>query len=122
MMREVRPMDDIQIKIPDYIEDDAELADWLTNNPDMLAGAMDLEADQFDSRATVDDVRIERVEIDGESIAISYEYEYSVFAGCRDMNYSDTVDGLEIVGERQGRVITFPRFKPTEKRSTLDEF
>lgn len=36
-------MDSIQVSIPDYIEDDAELADWLTSHPAMLAEAMDLE-------------------------------------------------------------------------------
>ncbi len=110
------------IDIPDHIEDDGELAEWVRDNPDLFSSAMDLDASQIDDRATVHEVTITDVEIDEESIVIHYEYEFSAYYGCRDMNYEGVSDEEVIVGARQGNTIEFQKFTPPERRSTYEEF
>lgn len=110
------------IDIPSHIEDDEGLAEWVRNNPDLFSSAMDLDASQFDDRATVHEVTITEVEIDDESVAIHYEYEFSAYYGCRDMNHEGTSDEDVIVGTRQGNMIEFEKFTPPERRSTYEEF
>lgn len=110
------------IDIPSYIEDEEELAEWVRDNPDLFSGAMDLDASQIDDRATVHDVTITDVEVDKESVAIHYEYDFSAYYGCRDMNYAGTSDEDVIVGVRNGSTLEFEKFIPPERRSTDEEF
>lgn len=115
-------MDTLLIEIPSHIEDDDELADWVRGNSEAFWPAMDLDASQHDDRANVDEVNITEVEIDERTVAIHYDYEYSAYYGCRDVNYSDTTDEEVIVGQRQGNTLLFEKFKPRERRSSDEEF
>lgn len=115
-------MNSLLIDIPSHIEDDEELADWVRENPYLFSEGMDLDVSQLDDRATVDDISITDVEICGETVVIHYEYDFSAYYGCRDMNYADTSDGDVIVGTRKGNILLFDKFKPRERRSTYDEF
>ena len=115
-------MNKLLIEVPSHIESDEELSGWVQENSKLFWGAMDLDASQFDDRANVDGVTITEVEVDETTVAIHYEYHYSAYYGCRDMDYSDTVEESVIVGTRQGRTISFEKFKPIERRSTVDEF
>lgn len=110
------------IHIPSHIEDDEELAEWVRDNPDLFSGAMDLDVSQFNDRATVQDVTITEVEIDEESVAINYEYNFSAYYGCRDMNHDGTSDEDVIVGVKNGATLEFEKFIPPERRSTNEEF
>jgi len=115
-------MNRLLIDIPTHISSDDELADWVRKNPSLFSEAMDLDASQFDDRATVDKVSISDVTVDGETVVIQYEYDYSAYYGCRDMNHANTSDEEIIVGTRQGNILSFERFKPRERRSTDEEF
>lgn len=114
-------MDRILIEVPPHIVNDEKLEDWLMDNTDLFSGALEIDTSHLDDRATVDDVRITEINVDKQTVVIRYEYDYSVFYGCRDMDGGDTEDDLVIVGNRQGNTITFETFKPRERRSTYDE-
>jgi len=117
-----KPKPKLLIDIPSYIKDDEKLADWVCENPDLFSEAMDLDASQLDDRATVHEVTITDVEVDEETVAIHYEYDFSAYYGCRDLNYAGTSDEDVIVGARQGNTLTFERFIPPVRRSTDEEF
>ena len=85
-----------------------------------LVPAMDLDVSEFDDRATVSDVTITEVELDAESICITYTVEYDAYYGCKDMNYADAVE-RSITGARVGNRFTFDAHTPLPKRTTLDE-
>lgn len=110
------------IDIPSHIEDDEELADWVRENPDLFSAAMDLDASRLDDRATAHEVTITDVEVDDETVAIHYEYDFSAYYGCSNMNYAGTSDEDVIIGMRQGNTLAFDKFIPPERRSTDEEF
>jgi hypothetical protein len=110
------------IDIPGHIDNDEELAEWVRDNPDLFSDAMDLDASQIDDRATVHRVTITDVEVDAKNVTIDYEYEFSAYYGCRDMNYAGTSDGDTIVGVRHANTMEFDKFTPPERRSTDEEF
>jgi hypothetical protein len=114
-------MNDVLILIPGIIQTDAELASWLKQNKKKYFDAMNLDASQFDMRATVDAVTILGIEVDDQEVAINYEFDYSVYNGCKDMDYAGTAEERVVVGRRIGNSISFKRFFPVERRTTLDE-
>jgi hypothetical protein len=108
------------IDLPDGL-DDEELKDYLMANVEDLYPAMDLEVNDFDDRAQVDDVTITQIDLTSDSINIEYDVEYSAYHGCRDANYADA-DQREIAGERIGNKFIFDTFSPPPKRTTYEEF
>ena len=116
-------MNTLLIDIPSYIDGNDKLAEWIQDNSELFWSAMDLDVSQHDDRATIDDVTITEVKIDEKTVVIHYEYEYSAYYGCRDMNYSDTAEENVIFGQRQGsNKLLFEKFTPIERRSTNEEF
>lgn len=115
-------MTKLLIDIPSHVDDDEKLAEWVRENPDIFSEAMDLNAFRIDERATVHEVKITDVEVDKKTIAIHYEYDFSAYYGCRDINHAGTSDEDVIVGARQGNTLSFDKFKPPEPRSTFEEF
>ncbi|MEJ8675537.1 hypothetical protein [Chromobacterium amazonense] len=109
------------VHIPSHIEEDA-LVDWIKSNPDEFCRAMDLDASCYDERATLDQTTITDVEIDQDTVSIWYEFSYSAYYGCRDMNLAGTSDGDTIIGTRKGCALTFETFIAPEPRSTFEEF
>lgn len=114
-------MDKLRIVIPPYYNDDESLKDWIANNVEEFWPAMDLDASRYDDRASLDDVNITGIVITNTTVEIQYEYEYSAYYGCRDMNYTEIAPEDTIVGERLGNVLTFDKSIPYERPSTHDE-
>ena len=112
----------LSINIPNCIEDDEQLGNWVKNNPDLFFEAMDLDASQIDDRATVDDVKITDVKVNEVSVEIHYEYDFSAYYGCRDRNHAGTSDEDVVVGVRNGATLEFERFILPKRRSTGEEF
>lgn len=84
-------------------------------------GALDLDVSHIDMRAQVYGVRITGVSMDGESIGVSYEADYSIYNGCKDMDVDDSEDGF-VEGVRTPDGWQFEEFVPSPKRTTVDEF
>lgn len=110
----------IQFELPNSLEED-EFADFITDNIEALYDAMDITANEHDSRSQVDDIRVTNIQLNESHVTINYEVEYSAYHGCRDINYADT-DEREAHGERRGNLLIFGKFVPSQLRSTHDEF
>jgi hypothetical protein len=82
---------------------------------------LDLDVSHIDMRAQVFGVRIIAVDLSPDSIGVSYEADYSVYNGCKDMNIDDFHEGF-VTGVRTTSGWEFERFVPPPKRTTLDEF
>ena len=114
-------MDKVIVEIPNFVTDDIQLADWLKENQDEYYLALEIDASQFSDRAVIDDIRITEIKVDADLVTVHYEFDYSSYYGCDDMNSADTEYDLNIVGERVSNTIVFDKFKVKEKRSTYDE-
>ena len=113
-------MTKIVIQLPRNLPDDM-VEDFLREKIEDLYPAMDLEVQDLDDRATLDNVEIEAVTIDGGQVTVDYRVDYSAYYGCRDLNYGDD-DDRSIEGRRTGDRIEFDEFVAPERRSTHDEF
>jgi hypothetical protein len=82
---------------------------------------LDLDVSHIDRSAQVYGVRITAVDLSADSIVVSYEADYNVYNGCKDMNIDDSHDGF-VTGVRTAAGWEFERFVPPPKRTTLDEF
>ena len=83
--------------------------------------ALDLDVSHIDGRAEVYGICITAVDFDEEKIGVSYEVDYSIYNGCKDMDVNDSQDGF-VTGVRCEAGWEFEEFVPPPKRSTLDEF
>ncbi|WP_066273191.1 hypothetical protein [Hydrogenophaga palleronii] len=106
-------MNDDRIRIPALDDPDA-MKDAFYAALDELCPAMDLSVN--DARATVDEVTITDVDLDAESVRIAFEFEWSSYYGCKDIDSCDTGDG-EIVGVLQEGFWVFERFVPPTERN-----
>ena len=110
----------ITLEVPgDYDED--QIKEYLTESVEDLYGAMDLEVNNFDDRAQVDDVNITEIELTADTVQIEYEIEYSAHHGCRDASYSES-DQRTISGTRVGNIFRFAEFVAPPERTTYEEF
>jgi hypothetical protein len=100
---------------------DASIEDFLREHVEDLYAAMDLEVQDLDDRATLDNVEIDDVTVQDGIVTVDYRVEYSAYHGCRDMNYDDDDDRC-IAGERIGDRIEFDEHVAPPKRSTHEEF
>jgi hypothetical protein len=57
----------------------------------------------------------------GSDIEVTYELEYSIYNGCRDMNVVDSEE-LHVFGELTDEGWAFDQHVPPPKRDTVDEF
>ena len=108
------------VELADYLNDD-EIKNYLISNVDELYPAMDLEVDDSDDRAQLDEVTITQIDLTYDSIQIEFDVEYSAYHGCKDMSYSDS-DSRSIAGERKGNKLIFKKFIPSPRRTTHEEF
>lgn len=83
--------------------------------------ALDLDVSHIDQRAAVYGIRITDVDMDETSIGVSYEVDYSIYNGCKDMDIDDSED-LFVTGVRTADGWAFEEFVPLPKRTTVDEF
>lgn len=84
-------------------------------------GALDLDVSHIDGRAEAYGVRITDVDIGENSIGVSFEVDYSIYNGCKDMDVDDSDEGF-VRGVRTEDGWAFDEFVPPSKRSTVDEF
>ena len=80
-----------------------------------------MDMSHVDSRAQAYGVRIIDVEIGPSTIGVSYEVDYNVFNGCKDMDIDDSEEGF-VAGVLTVDGWEFEEHVPPLKRSTLDEF
>lgn len=83
--------------------------------------ALDLDASHIDPRADVYGIRITAVDMDENSIGVSYEVDYLIYNGCKDMDVDDSIDQF-VTGTRTEAGWTFDEFVPPPKRTTIEEF
>lgn len=83
--------------------------------------ALDLDVSHIDMRAQVYGIQITDVDMDEKSIGVTFEIEYNVYNGCKDMDIDDIEDGF-VTGVRTDDGWAFEEFVPPPKRSTVDEF
>ena len=86
-----------------------------------FSGVLDLDVSHIDRSAQVYGVRITAVDLSSASIGVSYEADYNVYNGCKDMNIDDSRDGF-VTGFRTLAGWEFDEFVPPPKRDTVDEF
>ena len=86
-----------------------------------FSGVLDLDVSHIDMRAQVYGVRITAVDLSAGSIGVSYEADYNVYNGCKDMDIDDSQDGF-VTGVRTAAGWEFDEFIPPPKRDTVDEF
>ena len=113
-------MKKIVIQLPKSLPG-AGIEDFLRDNLEDLYPAMDLEVQDVDDRATLDNVEIDSVSILGSLVTVNYRVDFSAYHGCRDMNYDD-YDSRSIAGKRIGDRIEFDEHIPLPQRSTHEEF
>lgn len=107
--------------LPTAFEMERHLQGLVDDEESAFRGALDLDVSHIDMRAQVYGVRITEVSIEGESIGVSYEADYNVYNGCKDMDIDDSQDGfVEGVLTADGWV--FDEFVPPPERTTVDEF
>ena len=83
--------------------------------------ALDCDVSHVDARAQVYDVRITAVEFDESSIGVSYEVDYTIYNGCKDMDVDDSEDRF-VSGQRTPAGWEFKHYVQPPKRTTVDEF
>ena len=77
-----------------------------------------------DDGATVDpgNITINEVCWDDTSVTIYYDFEWSSYYGCKDMEGYGVEQDREVVGSRVDGSFVFPEWKPEPPRDTVDEF
>lgn len=86
-----------------------------------FSNVLDLDVSHIDMRAHVYGIRITGVEHDESTIGVSYEVDYSIYNGCKDMDIDDSQEGF-VTGVRTEAGWEFEEFVPPPKRTTVDEF
>lgn len=86
-----------------------------------FSGVLDHDVSHIDQRAQVHAVRVTQVDINGSDIAVTYELEYSIYNGCKDMDIVDNEE-LHVFGELTNEGWAFDEYVPPPKRDTVDEF
>lgn len=112
---------EIILELPDDA-DNEEIESFIRESVDEFRDALDLALEEFDSRATLDEIIIDDVSIGADTIGIVFRVEYSVYYGCRDMDGSDVSDERYVGAERRGRRIVFQEHVYPERPTTYEEF
>lgn len=98
-----------------------ELLQSLIDDESDFSSALDHDVSHIDRRAQVHAVRITNVDINGSQIVVTYDLEYSIYNGCKDMDIVDTEE-LHVFGELTDEGWAFDEYVPPPKRTTVDEF
>ena len=98
------------------------LLEFLNENIDELMPALTFSEQDGNDRVEIGEVSINSVRIlENGTIDIDYEYEWSFFAGCKDIDKS----GLEyetVQARLEGGVLVFDIYEQPDPRTTIDEF
>lgn len=62
-------------------------------------GVLDRDVSHIDSRAQVYGVRIIAVDLSPATIGVSFEADYNVYSGCKDMDIDDSQEGFVMESE-----------------------
>lgn len=108
---------DILLEIPAGLEE-AALPKFVADHVNHIRGALILTV--YDARATVDDITVEDVEIEGDVVTVHYQYTWSSYSGCKDMQSGDT-KWEAVSGCREGNVIRFGRYIEPERQAPNEE-
>lgn len=112
----------MEIRIPVMEPDDSiDFADYFRARMELLSPALDLEVEEFDSRARIDSLLITSVELEEQAISIVYRLAFSASYTCTGIDYAATHDRT-LRGVRRGMDWIFPIHQPKPERSTVDEF
>ena len=110
----------IRIETPEDDSDIAGLIILFQERVTELAPALDCDVADFDERARIDEIHIRAVDIEGDSIAITYELLFSAFYACSDIDYAGHHQRV-VSGRREGDLWVFSPHVSLPPRSTLDE-
>lgn len=97
------------------------LQSLIDDNESDFSDALDHDVSHIDQRAQVHAVRIRDVDISGSQIEVTYELEYSIYNGCKDMDVQDAEE-LRVFGDLTDEGWAFDEHVPPPKRTTVDEF
>jgi hypothetical protein len=86
-----------------------------------FSNALDHDVSNIDQRAEVYAVQITAVVISGNKIEVSYDLDYSIYNGCKDMDVQDSVP-LHVFGTLTDEGWAFDVHVAPPKRTTLDEY
>ncbi len=107
--------------LPTATEMETLLQSLVDDEESDFLGVLDLDVSHVDIRAQVYGARIIDVDLSPDTIGVSYEVDYNVFNGCKDMNIDDCQEGF-VVGVRSPAGWEFDEYVPPPKRDTVDEF
>lgn len=107
--------------LPTAREMEKLLQSLLDDKESDFSSALDTDVSHIDPVAQMDAIRITQVDIDGSSIEVQYDIEYSIYKGCRDMNIQDVIE-LHVFGDLTDEGWAFDEYVPPAKRTTVDEF
>ena len=113
----------VRVPIPksDDPEDRPDLVAYFQDLTDEEFGSvLDLEVEELDDRAQVENISVKDVNADGDDVSITYELEFSAYYGCKDMDYSDT-DERVVRGWCEGDHWVFSKHVATPRRYPNDE-
>jgi hypothetical protein len=95
---------------------------FLNENIDELTSALTFSEQDSNDRVEISEVTVSSVRIlDNATIEIDYEYEWSFFAGCKDIDKRDTKSET-VLARLEGSFIVFDVIERPELRTTVDEF
>ena len=98
------------------------IKEFLNQNIEEICPALSFSELDRNDRVEIGDVSVNEVRIvDDGSVEIEYEYEWSFFAGCKDIDKSG-VDGETVRARLEGGVLAFDVIERPEPRTTVDEF
>lgn len=107
--------------LPTEREMERHLQSLVDDEESAFRGALHIDVSHIDRRAEIYGVRITAVDMDAATIGVSYEIDYNVFNGCKDMDVDDSDEGF-VKGVRTPAGWQFEEHVPPEPRSTVDEF
>lgn len=97
------------------------LQSLIDDNDSDFSHALDHDVSHIDQRAQVHAVLITQVDISKSEIEVTYELEYNIYNGCKDMNVVDSEE-LHVFGDLTDEGWAFDKYVPPPKRDTVDEF
>lgn len=107
--------------LPTAREMEKFLQSLIEDNESDFSDALDLDVSHIDQRADVHAVRVTQVNIDGTVLTLTYELDYSIYNGCKDMDIVDSEE-LHVFGELTEEGWAFDKHVPPPRRDTVDEF
>jgi hypothetical protein len=110
---------EIALPLPAHMNGDALVA-YLNAHIDKLRDSFAIDLSWAYARAVVDAVRVTGASRGDGELRIEYEYDYSAYCACKDLDARDTLSDSLTCRLRNGLIVLAEFDAPV--RSTLDEF